>query len=83
MRRFLGLLHTTGRPFDERVLERILSQRCFRGPDAQNIVVERTVTTRFTYRQLSPGRQSARQPVSLDERYWLMGGMFGLIVAGI
>lgn len=70
---FLGLYRQDGAAFDERLLDAILQQLRFRGPDAQNIFVERDFASCFSFLQLSSGRQSSRQPVVLDGRYCLVG----------
>ena len=70
---FLGLLRQDGRGFDEHLLGRIADQLRFRGPDAQNLFVERDLAACFTLLQVSQGRQSTRQPVVFDGRYWLLG----------
>jgi asparagine synthase (glutamine-hydrolysing) len=70
---FLGMYRQDGAAFDERLLDGILQRLRFRGPDAQNIFVERAFASCFSFLQISPGRQSSRQPVVLDGRYWLVG----------
>ena len=70
---FLGIYRQDGAAFDERLLDGILQRLRFRGPDAQNVFIEREFASCFSFLQVSPGRQSSRQPVVLDGRYWLIG----------
>jgi hypothetical protein len=69
---FLGLYRQDGASFDQRLLDGILRRLRFRGPDAQSIFVERDFACCFSFLEVSPGRQSSRQPVVLDGRYWLV-----------
>ena len=62
-----------GAAFDERLLGGILQRLRFRGLDAENIFVERDFASCFSFLEFSPWRQSWRQPVVLDGRYWLIG----------
>jgi asparagine synthetase B (glutamine-hydrolysing) len=70
---FLGIYRQDGAGFDERLLDGILKRLRIRGPDAQNIIVQRDFASCFSLLQVAPGRQSLRQPVVLDGRYWLIG----------
>jgi asparagine synthase (glutamine-hydrolysing) len=70
---FLGVYRQDGAWFDERLLDGILQRLRFRGSDAQNVFLERDFACCFSFLEVSPGRQSSRQPVVLDSRYWLVG----------
>ncbi|HEY1470837.1 MAG TPA: hypothetical protein VGF61_17490 [Candidatus Acidoferrum sp.] len=65
---FLGVVRQDGAAFDERLLDGILQRLRFRGPDAQNVFVECDFASCFSSLEVSPGRQSSRQPVVLDGR---------------
>ncbi len=70
---FLGIYRQDGKGSDECLLDGILQRMHFRGPDAQNIFVERDFASCFSLLQVAAGRQSSRQPVVLVGRYWLIG----------
>lgn len=69
---FLGMFRQDSTEFDERLLERILNQLRFRGPDSQNIFVGHAATC-FTLSRVSKDRQSTQQPAVLDQRFWILG----------
>ena len=46
---FLGVYRPDGAAFDERLLNGILQRLRFRGPDAQNIFVERDFASCFSF----------------------------------
>jgi len=70
---FLGIYRLDGAVSDDRLLEGILQRLRFRGPDTQNIFAERNFAACFSLLEVCRGRQSSRQPVALDGRYWLIG----------
>jgi hypothetical protein len=51
---FLGVYRPDGAAFDERLLNGILQRLRFRGPDAQNIFVERDFASGFSFLETVP-----------------------------
>src|ERR1700693_4383020 len=70
---FLGIIRHDGASTPASVLQKIAQQLSTRGPDGTKISKHNGVSTCFAPMQTDPIRQARHQPVTLDDRYWLLG----------
>jgi asparagine synthase (glutamine-hydrolysing) len=70
---FAGMISTDGATPDGSLLERMVSDLAFRGPDGTQIALLPGAGFCFTFLRTGPAPQSSRQPCSLDGRVWLIG----------
>ncbi len=70
---FFGILRPNGVAVDPRWLSQLAAKLSFRGPDGTNIWTQDGWGCSFTFLKTNPGRQSAQQPVTLDDRFFLLG----------
>ena len=70
---FFGILRPDGAPPDQRWLSHLAAKLSYRGPDGTNIWTQDGWGCSFSFLQTDPGRHAARQPVTLDGRFFLLG----------
>jgi len=70
---FVGIISAGGAPPDRPLLERMAAALAFRGPDATHITTQPGAGFVFTFLRTGPTPQFPQQPVTLDNRLWLIG----------
>jgi len=70
---FFGILQPDGTEVDQQWLALLAARLSFRGPNCSNIYIHGRLGCSFALLETDPGRQARQQPVSLDDRFWLLG----------
>lgn len=67
---FFGMLRLGGTAVEREFLDRIARELSFRGPDGTCVWTNRGAGGCFASMRTGPAKQSQRQAVTLDDRYW-------------
>lgn len=70
---YFGIVRTDGAPVGQDFLQRMARSLGFRGPDGSHIESNGGAGFSFALLDLGTHRQARRQPVRLDDRFWLIG----------
>jgi asparagine synthase (glutamine-hydrolysing) len=68
----VGVVHFDGEPVDRRLLKRMTGFMALRGPDAQEIWIDRNAGFGHTLLKTTDESESERQPFTLDGRAWIV-----------
>jgi asparagine synthase (glutamine-hydrolysing) len=68
----VGIVHFDGSPVDRHLLGRMTGFMAFRGPDAQELWIDRNVGFGHTLLRTTDESQPERQPFTLDSQVWVV-----------
>ena len=70
---YAGIISPDNTPPDRALLDRMAADLAFRGPNATHVTTQPGADFVFTFLKTGPAPQSPQQPVTLDNRLWLIG----------
>src|ERR1700690_1879622 len=70
---FFGMVRQDGRTVEKEFLETVARELSVRGPDGTGVWSHRGAGGCYASLRTGPAKQSERQAVTLEDRYWLLG----------
>jgi len=68
----VGIVHFDGAPIDRHLLGQMTASIAFRGPDAQELWIDRNVSFGHTLLKTTEESEHERQPFTLDGKVWVI-----------
>jgi len=69
---FVCILHGDNAPVDRALLQPLTDYLCFRGPDARNTWMDRSIGMGHTLLRTTHESENEQQPLGLEERFWIV-----------